>query len=300
MTRPQPGVLADASRHAVYLTLHQSDAEGARERILSFARSRPSQVAANGQAMLMLGIGSTYWDSLYPEARPAELLPFPAMENGERVAPSTPVDLMIAVRGDDESAVYDLLREVRAELGDAVSLIEEVRGFRYKDSRDLTGFVDGTENPAPDDRAEIALVGEFDAQFAGGSYMHLQRYEHRMRSWNQTPVAAQEQIIGRTKEDNVEFASADKSPHAHTKRTSIKDAEGRSIEIYRQSMPYGDSERQGLMFISMSTSAEPFRQMLHSMVFGDEQGRADNLLLFTRALTGVSLFLPSLDWLEQH
>ena len=179
-------------------------------------------------------------------------------------------------------------------------VIEEVRGFRYKDSRDLTGFVDGTENPGVDDRAEVALVGEFDAQFAGGSYMHLQRYEHSLKRWNQTPVAAQERIIGRTKEDNVEFSSADKSPHSHTKRTSIKDADGNSIEIFRQSMPYGDSERKGLMFISMSASAEPFRLMLHSMVFGDDQGQADDLLLFTRAMTGHSMFVPSLDWLERH
>ena len=300
MHRPQPGVLADGSRCAVYLTLNQSEAVDARERILSFARSTPAQVAARGGALLMLGVGSSYWDTLYPIARPAELLPFPAMESGERVAPSTPVDLLIAIRGEEESAVFDLLQQVRDELGDAVTLVEEVRGFKYRDSRDLTGFVDGTENPEMEARAGVALVGEFDAQFAGGSYMHLQRYEHSLKRWNQTPVSAQEQIIGRTKEDNVEFPSGDKSPHAHTKRTSIKDAEGSSIEIYRQSMPYGDSTRQGLMFISMSASAEPFRLMLHSMVFGDEQGRADDLLLFTRAMTGHSLFVPSLDWLEQH
>ena len=119
MHRPQPGVLADASRCAVYLTLNQSDAEGARQRILSFARTKPAQVAANGAAMLMFAVGSTYWDSLYPSARPAELLPFPAMECGERAAPSTPIDLLVAIRGDDESSVFDLLQQVREELGDA-------------------------------------------------------------------------------------------------------------------------------------------------------------------------------------
>lgn len=300
MNRPQPGVLANASRCAIYLSLNQSDAEAARERILSFARTKPAQVASTDGAMLIFAVGSSYWDSLYPEARPAELLPFPAMENAERVAPSTPVDLFIAIRGDDESEVFDLLQQVRDELADAVVLVEEVRGFRYKDSRDLTGFVDGTENPGEDERPRVALVGEFDAQFAGGSYMHLQRYEHRLKRWNATPVSAQEHIIGRTKADNIEFASAEKSPHAHTKRTSLKDAGGNSIEIYRQSMPYGDTERQGLVFISMSNSAEPFRLMLHSMVFGDDQGRADDLLLFTRAVTGLSLFAPSLDWLEKH
>jgi deferrochelatase/peroxidase EfeB len=47
----------------------------------------------------------------------------------------------------------------------------EVHGFQYLDSRDLTGFIDGTENPkGAGARARAALVGEEDPVFAGGSF----------------------------------------------------------------------------------------------------------------------------------
>ena len=121
-----------------------------------------------------------------------------------------------------------------------MTLADEVHGFRYLDSRDLTGFVDGTENPEGEHRAEVALVGDEDPAFSGGSYIHLQRYEHDLNAWNQITVKQQEDILGRTKEDNREYASADKAAFAHTRRASLKDSEGRSIEILRHSMPYGN------------------------------------------------------------
>lgn len=301
----QSGVIAEASKDALFLTFNQSHEAGAADVVRKELAAMPARLARYRERYpeaalhLLVGIGSAYWDRLSPQERPALLRPFPALENGERVAPSTPVDLLFIVRADQHDAVFELGQEVMAALSGAAELVEEVHGFRYQDMRDLTGFVDGTENPEGDDRLDVALVGDEDAEFAGGSYLHLQRYEHDLTAWQRLSVSQQEDTYGRTKADNVEYPGDRKSPHAHTKRTSLKHADGSSMEILRHSMPYGDSQRKGLMFVSTCRTPEHFERMLHSMIEGDEEGRADRLLEFTRAITGAAFFLPSNAWLVQ-
>ncbi|PSL16699.1 putative iron-dependent peroxidase [Marinobacterium halophilum] len=301
----QSGVIAEVSKDALFLTFNQTHEPNAVTVIRSVLASMPAKLREYRQHYpdaglhMTVAIGSAYWDRLNPEERPALLRAFPALENGERVAPSTPVDLLFIIRAEQHDAVFELAAEISDSLKDMAERVDEVHGFRYRDTRDLTGFVDGTENPVGDDRLEVALVGDEDFEFAGGSYLHLQRYEHDLTAWQRLPVKQQEDVFGRTKADNVEYPGDKKSPHAHTKRTSLKDAEGQSLEILRQSMPYGDSERKGLMFVSTCRTPEHFELMLESMVQGDEEGHADRLLEFTRAVTGAAFFAPSSAWLEQ-
>ncbi len=42
---------------------------------------------------------------------------------------------------------FELATRIMERIGDVVSPIDEVHGFKYFDDRDLLGFVDGTENP---------------------------------------------------------------------------------------------------------------------------------------------------------
>lgn len=301
----QSGVIAEASRDALFLSFNQSREPDALSRIKRLLASLPTRLKAQQQRLpeanlhLVAAVGSAYWDRLCPNRRPALLRPFPQLERGERVAPSTPVDLLFIVRADQHDACFELASEITRELGDAATLVEEVHGFRYLDMRDMTGFVDGTENPEGEDRLDVALVGDEDAEFAGGSYLHLQRYEHDLDAWNRQTVKEQEDTYGRTKVDNEEYPGDEKSPHAHTKRTSLKREDGSSIEILRQSMPYGGTDRKGLMFVSVCRTPENYERMLQSMIEGDEEGRADRLLQFTRAMTGSAFFVPSNSWLQQ-
>ena len=175
-----------------------------------------------------------------------------------------------------------------------------MQAFRFLDGRDVTGFVDGTENPQGLHRRKVALVkDEDDHEFAGGSYLHTQRYQHNLSLWDALPEHEQEDVYGRSKFDNVEYPSNDKAPTAHTKRTSLKDEDGNNIEIVRQSMPYGDMKRKGLFFVSYCHSPKPFAVMLKSMVHGDEQGNHDHLLKYTQAETGSAFFAPSLTFLAR-
>ena len=299
----QKGIVAEASSAALFLTFNQTRNHRAKERVKRFLSEIPvleqryNQLDPKADLSVVVAIGSSYWSQIIAGDSPRELSAFPSFEKGEMVAPNTPVDLLFHIRSERKDLNFQLARELTTALDDAVQLVEEVEGFRYLDSRDLTGFVDGTENPQGKDRAAVAVVGDEDSVFAGGSYIHLQRYVHNMAYWNQQPIKKQEDAIGRTKEDNVEYASADKSLSAHTKRTSLKDSDGHLIEILRHSMPYGNTQECGLLFASYCRTPQNFTLMLKSMIEGDGQGHSDHLLKYTRAVTGQAFFAPSVAFL---
>ncbi|SEQ99044.1 putative iron-dependent peroxidase [Amphritea atlantica] len=305
MTRFQSGVIAEANADALFITLNINRSPESADCLRQVLAEVPAteqgfrQRYPDADMHITVAIGSEYWDQLSPQQRPAQLRAFPALSNDGISMPHTPVDLLLHIRSERHDLNYEVAALFSEKLTGHAELAEEVHCFRYLDSRDLTGFVDGTENPEGDHRAEVALVGEEDSVFAGGSYIHLQRYEHDLKAWNQIPLQQQEDILGRTKADNREYASADKAAFAHTKRASLKGSEGRSIEILRHSMPYGNLTRRGLMFAAYCRSAEPFTKILESMVLGDGSGHHDHLMNFTTAVTGQAFFAPSSAWLEK-
>ena len=125
-----------------------------------------------------MGIGSDAWDQLFGQPRPAELHPFREIRAGARHAVATPGDLLFHIRAKRMDLCFELATQIMARLGDAVSPVDEVHGFRYFDDRDLLGFVDGTENPRGAGGDRRRAVGDEDPAFAGGSYVIVQKYLH--------------------------------------------------------------------------------------------------------------------------
>lgn len=302
MAREQFGICAEPSLHGYYLLFNALEDK---DNYLRQALTRLPALFAHyadqfSESNLtgVVGIGANYWDEFYPQARPKQLKPFVAMQNEDRVAPSVSYDLYIEIRSDRGDVNHIVSSKVCELLADSVELVEQVRAFRYLDGRDLTGFVDGTENPQGRHRREVALISdEEDQAFAGGSYLHIQRYRHNLPLWNSLEEKEQEDVFGRTKVDNIEYESEAKPLTSHIKRTNLKDDEGKSIEIVRQSMPYGDMKLQGLFFVAYCRSPEPFELMLHSMIHG-EGPHFDHMLKYTQAETGAAFFVPSLNLLE--
>ncbi len=305
MSNPQSGVLPDGNMHATFMTLEVAPGaeNSARARkACSHVPNLTEEVRRDGKEgnlHSVVAVGANAWDGMFDGIRPRLLRPFAELEDGPRKAPSTPGDILVHIRSDRADLVFELARRVYADFGDAVSIVEEIHGFRYLDTRDLTGFVDGTENPTGDHRAEVALVDGEDPEFAGGSYVALQRYIHDLTKWETVAVPEQEQIIGRTKTDNVEFKSDEKAPYAHIKRASIKE-DGKSLELLRHSMPYGTADEHGLYFIAYCGTPDNFDKMLAQMMVADADGQHDHLMDYTTAVTGASFFAPSLDFLRSH
>lgn len=304
MLQPQKGICAEPSLHALYLLLNVNDDDDClmRIKIAQIIDLFAHYDEEHYEAMVsgVVAIGSSYWHEVYPGLIPVELAPFPDMHYDDRSAPVSPCDLFIQVRADRADICHGLAMEIMRILGSHVDLMEDIRGFRYLDGRDLTGFIYGADNPKGMQKLDTALVGELDPDFAGGSYIHVQRYRHNIVKWELLSTSQQEYIMGRKKSDNSPLNDTLKSPRSHFDCTQIVDNQGKAMGILRQSMPYGDMHVQGLFFVSCAKSPKPFEYMLRNMIMNDENGEYDRLLDYTSAETGAAFFAPSLTFIKQR
>ncbi len=254
---------------------------------------------ADQRLSCIMGIGSAAWDRLFGTPKPANLHPFKEIVAGPRHAVSTPGDLLFHIRAERMDMCFELATVIMAKLGEAVSIEDEVHGFRYFDARDVLGFVDGTENPDGDPAWDATTIGAEDPDFAGGSYVIVQKYLHDMTAWNALPTEVQERIIGRTKLSNIELDDAVKPTSAHNALTQVE-KNGEQVQILRDNMAFGQPGHGefGTYFIGYSRSPATTEEMLENMFVGKPPGNYDRLLDFSKAVTGNLFFVPSGTFLD--
>src|SRR5271168_2552466 len=254
----------------------------------------------SGRLSCIAGLGRELWDRLRPDSRPRELRAFAPIEGTVHAAPSTPGDLLFHIRSERPDLCFEFERILLDRLGAGVTVVDEVSGFRFFDARDLLGFVDGTANPTSLDLPASALVGNEDADFAGGSYVVVQKYLHDLDAWARVPTRLQEEIIGRTKIDNIEIDDDDAPRKSHKSLATIADADGTEYDILRDNMPFGRPGRQefGTYFIGCSRYLWVIEKMLQRMYIGDPPGAYDRLLDFSTLHTGTTFFAPTRSTLQ--
>ncbi len=252
-----------------------------------------------GGLSCVMGIGSDAWDRLFGAPRPPELHQFREIRAGGRHAVSTPGDLLFHIRAKRMDLCFEMATQIMDRIGNAVTPVDEVQGFRYFDDRDLLGFVDGTENPRGAAATAAVLIGDEDSNFSCGSYVIVQKYLHNLEAWNALSTEAQERIIGRTKLSDIELDDSIKPTSAHNALTTIVE-NGKEIKILRDNMPFGRPSQGefGTYFIGYSRSPGTIEQMLENMFIGKPPGNYDRLLDFSRAVTGNLFFVPSATFLE--
>ncbi|MET8145539.1 Dyp-type peroxidase [Sphaerisporangium sp. NPDC005288] len=256
--------------------------------------------AADGRLSVVAGIGSKAWDRLFAGPRPAELHEFRELDGPRHRAVSTPGDLLFHIRAMRLDLCFELASQIMDRLRGAVVVRDEVQGFKYFDVRDLLGFVDGTENPVGPVASEAVLVGPEDEEFAGGSYVIVQKYLHDLQAWNALPVDEQEKVIGRTKLSNIELEDAVKPDDSHVALTTITDPDGTERRILRDNMPFGNVGKGefGTYFIGYARTPAVTEKMLDNMFLGDPPGNHDRILDFSTAVTGTLFFVPTIDFLD--
>jgi putative iron-dependent peroxidase len=255
--------------------------------------------SADGQLSCVLGIGSDLWDRVFGDPRPAALHPFREIKGVHR-APSTPGDLLFHIRAVSMDLCFELASVIARKLDPFIKVVDEVHGFKYFDQRDLLGFVDGTENPVDQAAFDAAFIGDEDPDFAGGSYVIVQKYLHDLRRWTKVPVHDQEDFIGREKLSDIEQDDSVKKPYAHNVLTNITDDDGNQLQIVRDNMPFGaiGSAEFGTYFIGYARDPARTERMLDNMFIGDPPGTYDRLLDFSTAVTGCLFFIPTVDFLD--
>jgi putative iron-dependent peroxidase len=245
-----------------------------------------------GGVNLVAGFRPELWRSVVPDDAPDGLAGFDEEIIGTDgfVMPATQHDAVLWLSGAEYDVVFETARGAIAALAGIATVAEETSSWPYMHDRDLTGFIDGTENPTLMEAPGIVLVPE-GSPGAGGTILLLQKWAHDAVEWESLSVPEQEAVIGRRKPDSVELE--DKPADSHVASTD-QDTFG---HIFRRNMPYGTVTDHGTMFVGFSSEQQPLVAMLESMA-GLTTGTRDALTKFTRALTGAYYFVPSTDSLR--
>ena len=299
----QSVILPLPSNHArfIVLNLKNLSIDGLKEQLNALLSTRDRLITQHPEAEIKTSIafGPELWAKLYhttPEG-------FKQLEpiQGAFEMPVVPADVLIHIASARTDICFALSQSFFDGIQNQVEVLDERVCFRYLDGRDLTGFIDGTENPQfPDDRAETALLGEDSGIFEDGSFIFAQRYVHELEKWKRLKVDAQENVIGRSKLESIEMDDEHKPENAHIARVVIEDNEGEELEILRHSLPYGDGQgQQGLFFIAYTKDLTRIDRMLVNMFGTQGVGIHDRLLHFVTPIDGAYFFAPSEEVLEE-
>lgn len=249
----------------------------------------------SGSFTCNVGIAHRVWSPLTGKPPPRELAPFKEIKGARHTAVSTPGDLLYHIRAKSMDLVVEFEKNLLEAFGTAVVPVDDVAGFRYFDGRDLLEFVDGTANPDGLALPAATLVGDEDPDFAGGSYVVIQKYLHDLAAWRAQDVETQEKIIGRTKSGNTELPDAPAPDQkSHKTLCTITDDRGEH-DILRDNMPFANpgSGEYGTYFIGYTRYLWVIEKMLERMFIGDPPPLHDRILDFSTATTGVVFFAPA-------
>lgn len=292
MHTAQAGIFALGTSSHVCLEFDVVGDRQSREFAAAVAAIREPRTTTGG-VNFVIGFRPELWQEMMPEHTPAAIEGFNKNIEGSEsfVLPATQHDALVWMSGSAYDTVFDMARTVIRDLAGKATLREETSSWSYRHDRDLTGFVDGSENPTLLDAPDDALIPD-GLPGAGGSVLLLQKWKHRTAEWEALPTVEQELVMGRTKAESIELEK--KPEDSHVARTD-QDKFG---NIFRRNMPYGNVEDHGTVFVGFSAGQQRLRKMLESMA-GVVDGTRDALTRYTQPLTGAYYFVPSVESLRE-
>jgi porphyrinogen peroxidase len=279
MRSPQSGIFALGTASHAYLELRSRDS---RNLVVKLASLREPRTTIGG-----VNLVAGFRPDLWPGDKPEGLHGF---DSDVGFMPATQLDAVLWISGPSYDVVFDAARAAIAELADVAEVAVETSGWAYHHDRDLTGFIDGTENPTLVEAPEYVLVPE-GSPGEGGTILLLQKWAHDVRKWESLPVEKQEAVMGRRKADSEELDP--QVPDSHVASTD-QDTFG---HIFRRNTAYGTVTDHGTMFVGFCNEQKPLQTMLESMA-GLTDGSVDALTSYTTPLTGSYYFVPSTDALR--
>ena len=288
MKTPQAGIFALGTSSHAYLQFDVLDQHDGKKLVAAISALREPRTTIGG-VNLVVGFRPELWNKVAPDYAPAGIRGFNTDIVGKDgfVMPATQHDAVLWLSGSAYDVLFDVAHGAIATLKELASAAEETSSWPYRHDRDLTGFIDGSENPSLIDAPDVALIPEGHTGEAG-TILLLQKWKHDTTAWEALPVNQQEQVMGRRKLDSVELD--DKPSNSHVASTD-QDQYGK---IFRRNMPYGTVTDHGTMFVGFSADQRRLSTMLESMA-GLRTGVRDALTYYTRPISGAYYFVPSTE-----
>src|SRR4051794_23906356 len=291
MKTPQAGIFALGTASHAYLEFDVLDQRHGEKLVAAISGLREPRTTIGG-VNLVVGFRPELWSKFAPDHAPAGVQGFNSEMAGKDgfVMPATQHDAVLWLSGSAYDVVFDVAHAAIGAVKELASVAEETSSWAYRHDRDLTGFVDGSENPSLIDAPEVALIP--DGPCEGGTILLLQKWKHETAAWEALSVEQQERVMGRRKLDSVEL---DDKPADSRVASTDQDEYGK---IFRRNMPYGTVTDHGTMFVGFSAEQRRLSRMLESMA-GLVTGVRDALTFYTRPLTGAYYFVPSTERLRK-
>ncbi len=301
--RPQPGIFAlgDPEHCFVELDLRAGGggagggdgASAAAAALVTALASLSGPATTIAGVNFVVGFRPELWrevaDASSPSASgtsPSEVRAFEPIAGPELTMPATQHDAWFWVSGGSRDVVFDNTVRVLDAVAPLATVGSELGGGLYQHTRDLTGFIDGTENPSMMEAASVAVAGD------GSSVLLYQKWQH-LPSWRSLSDAEQERVIGRTKADSVQLDDSVMPADSHVSRNVVEE-DGEELAIYRRNVAYGGPSDHGTVFVGFCASQHPLDAMLRRMA-GADDGIRDALTRYTTPLTGAYYVVPAVE-----
>ncbi|CAG5122497.1 unnamed protein product [Candidula unifasciata] len=292
----QPAVWSQGKDHALYLWIHLKPTANPKEVAKVAARLQkfvdtvadPALKDESDEVLAGVGFGPNFYAQVGGRTRKSYVYPHRKGALGEM--PSSGGDVFIHAKSNQVSKLFELAQLfVRSLPKDSVQSSEDIYSFVYQNGRDLSGFIDGTENRADDEgRQEVAVEKE-----TGGSYVITQKWIHDLDLINTEKPKTMEGWVGRDRNDSTELPR--KSPTSHVARMTGGPGfqQPKPVEIVRQSMPFGTlTGEAGLFFIGYAADPYNFEFMLDRMVGAGGDGLSDDIMRLSRNVKGTYWYFP--------
>jgi putative iron-dependent peroxidase len=292
MNTPQAGIFALGTASHTYLEFDVLDQSCGAKLVATISALREPRTTVGG-VNLVAGFRPELWIQVAPAHAPAGIHGFNTGLAGADgfVMPARQHDAVLWLSGSAYDVLFDVAHQAIVAVKELASVAEETSSWAYRHDRDLTGFIDGSENPGLIDASDAALISEGQPG-EGGSVLLLQKWKHDTTAWESLPIDRQERIMGRRKLDGVELD--DKPSDSHVASTD----QDRFGKIFRRNMPYGTVTDHGTMFVGFSADQRRLSTMLESMA-GLRTGVRDALTRYTRPISGAYYFVPSTESLRR-
>ena len=192
--------------------------------------------------------------------------------------------------------IWEMQFNARTALEGHMAVARETPTFVWRDSWDMTGFVDGTGNPEGHRQPEVALIPDGQPG-AGGSFSIAQRWVHDLTGFNALPVATKRACsVARRPRPPTRRATipdlAPRSRRASRRRQPRHEGSAKRNEIARRSTPYAFHDGTvGLYFMAFCREQAPLRERMNLMYNTDGQGVRDQLTDFSNPASGSFYFI---------
>ncbi|MBV8297411.1 MAG: Dyp-type peroxidase [Acidimicrobiia bacterium] len=303
MPNPQHAILTDLAKYQWYTHLSRTEGAdlGVIKDALRKARTAGEEVGVTTPVNVCLLFGPTLLADLTDDI-PEDFQPYPGYESKDgKVAKATQEELLLWIHSDEKDLCWETQFRFRNAVAGHMNVARETPTFIYRNSLDLTGFIDGTGNPQPEHQHDKAIVPD-GKPGAGGSFCIAQRWVHDLGYFEGLSLEDQENLFGRSKKDSTRL---DKQvPTSHLSHVELRDGETADAskpkrgEMVRRSTPYAFHDGTvGLYFMGFCKEQAPMRERMEAIYGMNGQAR-DALTDYSTPASGSFYFAPSSETLD--